>query len=167
MTSIEGDADFRPDLLEGDDQALGSQILTWSEQGYAVRVVRGRKMRDIEGVFDEFASALQFPLYFGENKDAFDECMTSLERVPLGRGICLVITQPDQVLMDSAFDEMNWFANSLLVVSKTWGTPVSDGEWWDRPSVPFNVILAGEPRVTERARVLWSAAGVVPRFMNA
>ena len=33
----------------------------------AVRVVRGHKMRRLPDLYDEFAAALQFPNYFGEN----------------------------------------------------------------------------------------------------
>ncbi len=45
----------------------------------AGRLVRGKKMRTTPSLYDEFAAALQFPYYFGENGDAFDECLTDLE----------------------------------------------------------------------------------------
>src|SRR5947209_1850287 len=46
------------------------------------RVIRGRKARTKSALFDEFAAALQFPYYFGENWDAFDECLTDLSWLP-------------------------------------------------------------------------------------
>lgn len=65
-------ADFRPFLLEADETVAASAINGWRDSGLVVRTVRGRKMRSRQGLFDEFAAALQFPLYFGENADAFD-----------------------------------------------------------------------------------------------
>ena len=44
----------------------------------AVRVLRGRNMRSTEGFYNELAAALQFPLYFGKNWDALDECLADL-----------------------------------------------------------------------------------------
>ena len=40
--------------------------------------LRGRKMTTLRQLFDEFAAALQFPYYFGANKDAFDECLSEV-----------------------------------------------------------------------------------------
>lgn len=74
--------EFHPLLLEGDGEAIGSALLGWVESGLAARVVRGRKARTLGGLFDEFAAALQFPLYFGENKDAFNECISDLTCPP-------------------------------------------------------------------------------------
>ena len=43
------------------------------------RRIRGHKAKTTAALFDEFAAALQFPCYFGENWDAFDECLNDLE----------------------------------------------------------------------------------------
>jgi hypothetical protein len=54
----------------------------WSRRlegiGLISRFGRGRKMADRHGLFDEIAAVLQFPSYFGENWDAFDECIGDL-----------------------------------------------------------------------------------------
>src|SRR5262245_37794893 len=44
----------------------------------AVRFVRGRKAGTAAAFFDEAAAALQFPDYFGENWDAFHDCVDDL-----------------------------------------------------------------------------------------
>src|ERR1700756_4380721 len=44
-------------------------------QRIAIRVLRGAKMESMEGFYDELAAVLQFPLYFGRNWAAMDECL--------------------------------------------------------------------------------------------
>src|SRR5258708_36947570 len=61
------------------------------------RVVRGHKARTAAALFDEFAAALQFPCYFGENWDAFDECLTDLTWLP-AEAYVLLIVQSIQLL---------------------------------------------------------------------
>ncbi|WP_281176450.1 barstar family protein [Microbacterium trichothecenolyticum] len=124
----------------------------------AVRVVRGRKMRRITDVFDEFAAAMQFPLYFGENKDAFDECIAELDWLRQAVGCVVVITEPDEVLSD-ARAELAWLVNSLRAAAEDWSRPVDVGEAWDRPAQPFYVVLAGNHEELEVAADRWSRAG--------
>jgi hypothetical protein len=63
-------------------QAAGQAIYGWSETRLVVRTLRGVKMQTVQQLFDEFAAALQFPWYFGENWAAFDECLTDLAWLP-------------------------------------------------------------------------------------
>lgn len=65
-----------------------------------VRFLRGRKLQSESGMFDEFSAALQFPLYFGENWDAFDECMSDLEWLN-GSILIVVITEAQELLSGS------------------------------------------------------------------
>jgi hypothetical protein len=51
----------------------------WQEARLVVRSVRGRKMTTTAQLYDEFAAALQFPPYFGENWAAFDECLSDMD----------------------------------------------------------------------------------------
>src|SRR5437879_2485828 len=62
-----------------------------------VRVLRGQKMSTPAGLFDEFAAALQFPYYFGENWNAFDECINDLEWLR-SSAYLLIIVNADQLL---------------------------------------------------------------------
>jgi hypothetical protein len=156
------DGDFRPLLLEGDSQGVGSAVIGWADAGLTARVVRGRKMRTLHGLFDEFAAALQFPLYFGENEDAFDECIAELETLPAGEGYVVTITEPDEVLTDANSLALPWLARSLASAAEAWSLPVDLGEWWDRPAIPFHVVLAGPQDVLLRAERRWSSAGASP-----
>ncbi|WP_232547885.1 barstar family protein [Propioniciclava soli] len=156
------DDEFHPLPMEGDAQVVGSAVMRWVDSGLTARIVRGRKMRKRAGVFDEFASALQFPLYFGENGDAFDECIADLGTLPAGAGYVVLITEPDQVLADERAGCLEWFASSLKSAAHGWARPVELGEWWDRPAVPFHVVLAGSGDDLEVAIRRWSDAGATP-----
>lgn len=61
LALMELDDNFHPLLLEAGREAVGSVVLSWAELGLVPRIVRGRKMRTLMGLFDEFAAALQFP----------------------------------------------------------------------------------------------------------
>lgn len=146
-------------VLEADPKMTSEAVRGWADSGLVVRVVRGRKMRTMQGLFDEFAAALQFPWYFGENADAFDDCLGDLGWLPSQAGYVLVISDPGEVLADATADCLTWLADSLTRVSEDWARPVEQGEWWDRPSVPFHVVL--QPVLGDAATVSarWAAAG--------
>lgn len=73
-----------------DRSELAKLASAWVDAGFTSRVVRGGKMVTVHALFDEVAAALQFPLYFGENWDALDECLSDLE-LPPQRGFVFVI----------------------------------------------------------------------------
>ncbi|HEY0258910.1 MAG TPA: barstar family protein [Lacisediminihabitans sp.] len=146
---------FEPLLLEASVTGLGTALYGWLDLGVAARLVRGRKMSDIHGLFDEFAAALQFPLYFGENGDAFNDCITDLPYLFPNAGIAIVISEPDRI----EFGILPWLVSALTRASKVWAAPIELGEWWDRPPVPFHVILGGEADALDAAERLWTAAG--------
>src|ERR1700684_1096403 len=68
-----------------------------SERKTVVRFLRGAKMETVPQLFDEFAAALQFPYYFGENWDALDECLADLEWLP-GSGFIVIFTEAQRLL---------------------------------------------------------------------
>ncbi|MBB2974958.1 hypothetical protein FHX49_000499 [Microbacterium endophyticum] len=164
LTLMTVDSELRLLLLEGDAESIGIAVMAWADAGLTVRIVRGRKMRSRKGVLDEFAAALQFPLYFGDNEDAFDECISELETLPAGEGYVVTMTEPDQVLADEEALELEWLVCSLRAAAAEWARPIELGEWWDRPAVPFHVILAGGSNHVVEAARRWSSAGaaVIP-----
>jgi hypothetical protein len=133
-------------------------IAGWREARFVVRTVRGRKMRRVSDLDNEFAAALQFPWYFGENWAAFDECIKDLAWLPAEAGYVAVLTDPLLVLEGSPED----FAVLVRVLGSAveeWATPVDVGEWWDRPAVPFNVVLATEEDELAAVSERWTRAG--------
>lgn len=65
-----------------------------------VRVIRGRKSAKSSAFFDESAAALQFPDYFGENWDAFEECLQDLAE-DVASHIVIVVTDAARLLADA------------------------------------------------------------------
>jgi hypothetical protein len=68
------------------------------------RFLRGRKMRTAAALFDEFAAALQFPSYFGENWDALDECLADLSWLPADRYLIAITSAPEVLDVASPAD---------------------------------------------------------------
>ncbi len=122
-------------------------------------MVRGEKMKGYPSLFDEFAAALQFPWYFGENTNAFDECITDLAWIPPGSGYVLVVTSPADVLADTESSALGWLVASLARAQDFWSQPVEQGEWWDRGPVPFHVVLHRGPGTSAAVAQRWRAAG--------
>ncbi|WP_322747574.1 MULTISPECIES: barstar family protein [unclassified Frankia] len=146
-------------VLERDPKAVSEAVVGWVESGLVVRVVRGRKMRTLQATFDEVAASLQFPWYFGENMDAFDDCMADLGWLPPRSGYVIVITDPGEVLADAGADVLGWLVDSLTRACEEWARPVVRGEWWDRPAVPFHVVLQPAPGDAAMVTQRWAGAG--------
>lgn len=160
MSLTKVDATLRPYLFESEADSVSSTVAAWLEDGLAARVVRGRRARTLQGLFDEFAAALQFPTYFGENVDAFDECIADLECLPPGSGYVIVIVEPDELLADESDAVFEWFAHSLASAASQWAQPVEVGAWWDRPPVAFHVVLAGDRARLEAESRRWAHVGL-------
>lgn len=116
------------------------------DSGKVVRAVRGQKMRTLQGLFDEFGAALQFPDYFGENRPALRDCLTDLDwlgdEVP---GYVVIVRHASQLLADERAEAFDWTIDLFRGVAEEWAKPVADGEWWDRPGRPFHVVLQESP----------------------
>lgn len=136
---------------------LSNEARGWQDSGLVVRAIRGRKARTVEGLFDEFAAAFQFPYYFGENWAAFRDCITDLDWLPFRPGVVVLIYGADQVLEDAHPAELGTLIAALSSAADEFAEAVADGEWWDRPPVPFHVVLQGLVG-DEFAR--WRGAGV-------
>ena len=115
-------------------------------------------MRTLPGLFDECAAALQFPNYFGENWPAFDECLSDMDSLPLAGGTVLLVLDAEQTLADDAGD-LPALVRVLAGASLAYATPIERGEWWDRPAVPFHVVLQSDYGGMGTARSRWAEAG--------
>lgn len=84
---------------EIDDLAIEIQGL----KAKTARIVRGQRCRSKDRLFQEIASALQFPHYFGENWDALEECLGDLGWIDSDH-LTLLITNADKLLPSGSKD---------------------------------------------------------------
>ncbi|WP_216898596.1 barstar family protein [Nocardia alni] len=116
------------------DAAAFSSVRFRVSADYMVRELRGSKMRTVAGVFDEFAAAFQFPYYFGENKDAFDECLRDLDEfVGPALGYVALVRDSSELLADQP-GEREWFTSAIDDCARNWSAR----------GVLFRVIMQGD-----------------------
>jgi hypothetical protein len=146
-------------MFEAEPKVVAEATWGWREAGLTVRTVRGRKMRTVDGLFTEMAAALQFPYYFGENWPAFDECLADMDWLPMNVGIVIVVLEPGDVLAGAADVDLEVLVRTIAHAADTYSQPIESGEWWDRPAVPFHVVLQSPPAGGTFVRARWQTAG--------
>jgi hypothetical protein len=134
--------------------------LSWklNESGHVSRTLRDKKMRTLQGMFDEFAAALQFPDYFGENWPALAECLTDLSWLP-GSAYVLICVDSLELLADESPDQLAVLLRTLDHAASEWARPISQGEPWDRAAVPFHVLFQEHPRKCAELQTRFRASG--------
>jgi Barstar (barnase inhibitor) len=146
-------------LFRGDQKTASEAAWGWREAGLTVRIVRGRKMRTVNSLFDEVSAALQFPPYFGENWAAFDECLADMDWwLPTG-GLVVAISNSADVLTDESDAELAAFVRAIAHARETYALPIESGEWWDRPALPFHVVLQVRAEAEASMCDRWQASG--------
>lgn len=105
-----------------------------------VRVCRGSKMKDTDGVFDEFAAAFQFPYYFGENWAAFNDCLTDLSWLPAGAYL-VCITKADQLLSSETPASFEVLVRNLRNIARGWGGENPNLALMGRKATPFHILM--------------------------
>jgi len=127
-------------LLAGTEEAGRELLQELSRSGRHVvgRVIRGQKCRTTPDFFNECAAALQFPSYFGENWDAFEECIADLEWLP-GDAYVLLIINSSHLLDKEPAEQLHLLLQVLNQAGQEWGQ--LGGDSGPRPAKPFHVIL--------------------------
>ena len=145
-------ADF---LTVGPGVALGVGDVDTYRTGAAVRRLSGADMRTVDGVYDSFAAAWDFPAHFGFNKDAFDDVIGDLpaglhtSTGAVATGVLTVITAADQLLADATTDDLEWFATS----------PSFWQERCARDDRGFGIVLLAAADAVDVVEQRWLAAG--------
>lgn len=126
--------------------------------GTAVRVVRGAKMLTEERAFDEFAAAFQFPYYFGENWDAFAECINDLSWLPASR--YLTVVRDAHLAMSQEQDRFATLVRILAEAGRSWAEVSPTARPWAPEPRPFHVLLLTTPTHLHELSSLLSAASI-------
>lgn len=108
--------------------------------------IRGWKCKTESALHDEVGAALQFPDYYGENWNAFDECIKDLSWLPAERYVIVMLEFGD-VLPSNDRGLRNLL--EVLTDAKT---------HWEDKGIPFEVVLAGDRAGFERASSVGGAA---------
>jgi hypothetical protein len=127
-------------LLAAEEKAYElSQALAQSAPGQVVsRVIRGGKAQTKAALLDETAAALQFPAHFGDNWDAYKDCLTDLEWLP-AEAYALWISNATQLLDKEPAEQFHTVLQIWDNAAQEWGKPVSGK--LARPAKAFHVIL--------------------------
>lgn len=157
LTEVQRDARLK--LWTIDAAAAAESAAEWQEAGLTVRTVRGAKMYSTVTLMNEVSAALQFPHYFGENWAALDECLADMEWLLPCKGIVFFVRDAELVLVDEGAEALEAFVAALRNASNEYGEPVELGEAWDRPAVPFHVVLQVPGDASADASRRWTAAG--------
>jgi hypothetical protein len=133
-------ADLTLDLVRSNNDAI-------------VRTVRGRKSETVFDFFDEISAALQFPYYFGENGDAFEECINDLDWIE-GNAYLIAIPDADLFLSAASFEQFQGVMDILRRANQNWMKP-NQYSPRDRPPTPFHLLCqcpAAESRLIARLK---------------
>jgi hypothetical protein len=136
--------------------ASSERALAWAvemreeESGtWALRWLRGSRMKTLEGLHDEAAAALQFPPYYGATLDAMHDALTDLEWLEAD-GFLFLILEGEHALSEAP-EAWESFSEVLGLAAETWD---------EMDGAPFNVVLVAEGTGLEVLRARLALTGV-------
>jgi hypothetical protein len=118
------------------------------------RLVRGRKAITTAGFFDEFGAAFQFPYYFGENWDAFNDCVTDLDWLT-GEGYVVIITHAVHLLEKENIEALKNCLSVLEHAAQQFRKPGKNMK-----AKAFHVILHATKEEETALKSKWHALGI-------
>ena len=120
------------------------KVLASPVPGRLAFVFDGENMKSWDDFDMRFSSAFEFPFWYGENPDAFDEVMRNLAWLEYDQ-IFILILNAHQVMIQPHTEWTHCsptFAVELLGhAAEFWNIEASEGEGWDHPAKPFHVLF--------------------------
>jgi hypothetical protein len=147
------------------DSELTDTLWAWEQgvPGLVARVCRGRKMRTVRGLYDEFAAAYQFPYYFGENANAFDECLSDLSWLP-AKAYLACLTHSDEILADEVdHGSFERIMHRLARIAQQWADVGAHDQALGQAPTPFHVLLQTNDGALGGISARLAAAGLTSR----
>jgi RNAse (barnase) inhibitor barstar len=124
------------------------------------RMIRGRKCKTREAFFDESAAALQFPYYFGDNWDAFNDCITDLAWLRAD-AVVVCITDANHLLEAAPAEQLHLFVTVLDKAAQRWNHPEKG-----HAAKPFHQVLQVAPGEEATLEKRMHAAGMKLERIN-
>ena len=118
-----------------------NNFLSGANANYSVIPIKGR-LDAKTAIFSAVSEALSFPDYFGENWDAFDECLNDLSWLP-AKGYILNLEHADDLLVLPKDDLKIFFA----VLSKAIHN-------WQEEKKPLHVVFIGSDALFQKLKEL-------------
>ena len=130
------------DVVEDDETPYIPTYRYGKSHGSAcIRKLRGTKMRNTQGLMDEFGAVFQFFNGFAENWNALQECLMYLDEVIKADTYIAVIIDPKEVLVEENSRQLRWLCLTLKDVGEWWSKPIEDNAVFNRPAIPFHFVL--------------------------
>ena len=122
-----------------DDFGLFSRKLALHRESGIIRNIRGNKSKSVPEFFGEISAALQFPLYFGENWNAFNDCINDLDWVE-GDSYILMVSNAISLLNEADNEDFRILVKMLTIANDEWMEPNKYIQR-DRHPTPFHVVF--------------------------
>lgn len=120
---------------------IPSYFYTRTGMNVCVRRLRGKKMRTLDSLMDEFGASLQFFDGFGENWYALSECLSYLDEWLPADAYILVVENAEELLQDEEPAQIEALFVTLHDVGEWWAKAITDNGRFNRKERPFHVLL--------------------------
>jgi len=101
----------------------------------------GKQMGDVPSAYAHLTKAFGLPDYFGQNLNALHECLSDLDGLQ-GSAFVVYLAHASEALVSANSDALAGLLDTLTLVADELADPVDEGQPWDRPAIPFHVLLA-------------------------
>jgi hypothetical protein len=125
-------------LLRADDEF----VHRLEAAGHSVVHLDGASMRAPSQAFVCFGAAFRFPSSVA-NYAGFEDWMRDLSWLNTPGAGWVVLIRNARHLLGGERSQRDTLLSSLAAIGGDWAKPVSQGEWWDRPAIPFHTLLIG------------------------